>query len=71
MRTVRKMSKHNMEILIDPKFAGDTFEVDLSKKVRCPFCGQLLFKGKMGKKTAIEIKCANRNCKKFIRINKM
>ena len=54
------------EILIDSKYEGHTFEVDLGKSMRCPYCERLLFKGKLGKNTAIEIKC--KGCKRFIRI---
>jgi ribosomal protein L37AE/L43A len=43
----------------------DTISVDLNKTNKCPFCGRLMFKGRI-EKGSIETKC--QRCKEKVKI---
>ncbi len=60
------MNKREMTQADTGRFTGSVIVVDTGEEHRCTHCSRLLFKGDLGEKTCIELKCPR--CKELIKI---
>jgi hypothetical protein len=63
--------EQNNTMVENQEFPGTVLDIPTEEEVRCPYCGRLVCKGRLGVGTAIEIKCPRRKCEKMFNIRKL